>query len=296
MNLSKLKIALLSIDPQYDFHDVPKDHQVITGYDENNNPIRVEPALAVPGSWEDAKRLGAFIEKFMLNISKIVVTLDTHQRYDIAHPLYWKDKNGNAPAPFTPISHQNIKDGTWAPINSALLQHTLDYTAALEADGKYALFIWPPHCLVGEPGHNVIQPVMQAIGKWEEKRFTRYMPLSKGHNPHTEHYGGCEAEFPMPNDPTTRLNKQFITNIESNDLILITGQALSHCVASTVRQIADNFTEENIKKLVLLVDTTSSVQNFEQQGQDFLDEMVARGMRVAKTTDFKLNRNSQMEF
>jgi nicotinamidase/pyrazinamidase len=296
MNLSKLKIALLPIDPQYDFHDIPEDRQVITGYDENNNPIRVAPALPVPGSWEDAQRLGAFIEKFMMNISKIVVTLDSHQRYDIAHPLYWKDKNGNAPTPFTPISNQEIKDGTWTPVNSSLLQHALDYTATLEAEGKYALFIWPPHCLVGEPGHNIVQPVMEAIAKWEEKRFTRYMPLAKGHNPHTEHYGGCEAEYPMPNDPSTRLNKQFINSIESNDLILITGQALSHCVASTVRQIADNFSDENIKKLVLLVDTTSSVSGFEQQGKDFIDEMVARGMRIAKTTDFKLNRNGQLEF
>ena len=296
MNLSKLKIALLPIDPQYDFHDVPLDRQVIIGYDENKKPIRVAPALPVPGSWEDALRLAAFINKFEMNISKIVVTLDTHQRYDIAHPLYWKDKNGNAPAPHTPISNQDIKDGLWAPTNPALMQHVLDYTEALEAESKYALYIWPPHCLVGEPGHNIIHPVMQAIAQWEEKRFARYMPLSKGHNPHTEHYGGCEAEFPMPNDPTTRLNKTFVNNIESNDLILITGQALSHCVASTVRQIADNFSDENIKKLVLLVDTTSSVPGFEQQGLDFIDEMVARGMRIAKTTDFKLDRNGQMEF
>lgn len=303
MKFSKLKIALLSIDSQYDFHDVPVEHQVITGYDENNQPIRVAPALPVTGSWNDALRLASFIEKYMLCISKMVFTLDTHQRYDIAHPLYWKDKNGNQPVPMTlvkdgpitPISHQMILDGEWTPVNPAMRQHALDYTAALAADGKYALLIWPPHCLVGEPGHNIVQPVMQALAKWEERRFTRFMPLAKGHNPDTEHYGGCEAEYPMPNDPTTRLNKHFISNIENNDIILITGQALSHCVASTVRQIADNFAEENIKKLVLLTDTTSPVDGFDQQGQDFINEMVARGMRTAKTTDFKLDRNGQME-
>lgn len=287
---------MIAIDPQYDFHDVPESHQVITGYDDQGNPMRIAPALPVPGAWEDAKRLGQFIETYRNHLSKIVVTLDTHQRFDIAHPLYWRDAQGNHPAPFTPISNADVQNKVWVPVFQQYYQHALDYTAALEADGKYALLIWPPHCLVGEPGHNIIEPVRQAIAKWEEARFTRYMPLSKGHNPHTEHYGGCEAEYPMPNDPTTRLNRKFIQSIEDNDINIITGQALSHCVASTVRQIADNFDEANIKKLVLLIDTSSPVDRFEQQGEDFVKEMVARGMRIAKTTDFSINRDGQLVF
>ena len=294
MKVAKQKIAIIAIDPQYDFHDLPEDRQVITGYDEQGKAIRVAPALPVPGSWEDAQRLGAFIKAHKSVISKIVVTLDSHQRYDIAHPLYWVDAQGNHPAPFTEIKNAEIVAGAWRPVNPALMQHVLDYTAALEAEGKYSLFIWPPHCLVGEPGHNVVRPVMEAIAEWESSRFTRYMPLSKGHNPHTEHYGGCEAEYPMPNDPTTRLNKKFIESIEQNDINFITGQALSHCVASTVVQIADNFSEENIKKLVLLVDTSSPVAGFEQQARDFVDSMVKRGMRIVNTTDVKVDRNGNI--
>lgn len=296
MNISKLKIAMIAIDPQYDFHDVPESHQVITGYNTDGTPMRVSPALPVPGAWEDAKRLGAFITNFKNHISKIVVTLDTHQRFDIAHPLYWRNAMGEQPSPFTMISHQDIKDRVWHPVHEEFYQHALEYTEALEASGKYQLIIWPPHCLVGEPGHNIIEPVRAAIADWEQSRVTRYMPLSKGHNPHTEHYGGCEAEYPMPNDPTTRLNKKFISSIEDNDINFITGQALSHCVASTVRQIADNFDEENIKKLVLLVDTTSPVSGFEKQGQAFIDEMVARGMRIVKTSDVRVNSNGQLVF
>lgn len=301
--MTNLKIAMTIIDPQYDFHDVPVSHQVITGY-KDDQPVRVAPALAVPGAWDDAQRLGTFIKKYSGQLSKIIVTLDTHQRYDIAHPLYWRDSNGNAPLPFvlkegnpvTPITHQMILDGEWTPVHPSMKQHALDYTEALEADGKYALMIWPPHCLVGEPGHNIIQPVMEAIAEWEEKRFTRYMPLSKGHNPDTEHFGGCEAEYPMANDPTTRLNKRFIDTVEAHDWILLSGQALSHCLASTVRQIADNFNPENIKKMVLLVDTSSPVAGFEKEGQEFIDEMVARGMKIVKTTDVQVGRDGNLVF
>lgn len=292
---SKQKVAILAIDPQYDFHDIPDESKVISGLSNDGTIIKVEPALPVPGSWEDANRLAAFIRKFSNNINKINVTLDTHQRFDIAHELYWTNSKGERPTPFTLITNQNIKDRTWFPVYEAMYQHVLDYTEALEEEGKYTLIIWPTHCLVGEPGHNIVEPVRSAIAEWETSRCTRYMPLSKGHNPQTEHYGGCEAEYPMPNDPTTRLNKNFISSIEDNDLVIITGQALSHCVASTVRQIIDNFDESNIKKLVLLEDTSSPVSGFEQQAKDFVKDMTAKGMRTAKTSDFQI-KNGELTF
>lgn len=95
----------------------------------------------------------------------------------------------------------------------------------------------------------------------------------------------------LPNDNTTQLNSKLIEKFQKADLILLTGQALSHCVASTVRQLANNFGEDNIKKLALLVDTTSPVPGFEKQGQDFISEMSARGMKVVKTTDIKITKN-----
>ena len=70
--------------------------------------------------------------------------------------------------------------------------------------------------------------------------------------------------------------------------LIVAGEALSHCVANTVRDIASNFGEDNIKKLVLLTDCSSSVGGFEQLGTDFVAEMQARGMKTARSIDYML--------
>ena len=79
------------------------------------------------------------------------------------------------------------------------------------------------------------------------------------------------------------MNTRLIERLESADLIVLSGQALSHCVANTVRDIAK---DDNINKMVLIEDTTSSVPGFEHLGEDFLKEMKTRGMRTAKSTEY----------
>jgi nicotinamidase-related amidase len=284
-------IEMLVIDPQYDFCDMPDDLKARDVDTETGEVKIVEPALAVSGAWQDSLRLANFINDASHLINRIDVTLDTHQEYDIAHPLFWKDNNENQPNPFTPISNQDIQDGLWTPVDKTVKEYTLAYTKALESDGKYALFIWPPHCLVGEVGHNVIPPIMKAFKKWERDNIARVNYVNKGHNPFTEHYGGFEAEYPLSDDPTTLLNLGLINIIKEADIVLLTGQALSHCVASTVRQLADNFCDENIGKLVILEDTCSPVAGFEKNAVDFIDEMKERGAIVTKTTNIEITRN-----
>jgi nicotinamidase-related amidase len=110
--------------------------------------------------------------------------------------------------------------------------------------------------------------------------------VTKGSNFWTEHYSAVQADVPDPQDPGTLLNTDLIQTLENADLIALSGQALSHCVANTIRDIANNFGEDNIKKMILLIDTTSNVPGFEKMGQDFLVEMKGRGMQVEKSTDF----------
>ncbi|PTH80064.1 hypothetical protein [Aeromonas veronii] len=282
---------LIIIDPQYDFHNVPENHQAISVNKDNGSISRIAPALPVDGSWQDALNLAAFIEKAGNQLNSITVTLDSHQQYDISHPLFWRDANGKQPAPFTQIKHEDVLNGVMKPIDSKQVQYALDYTKALEDAGRYPLIIWPPHCLIGTPGHNVVQPVCSALLDWENRYIARVNYMTKGHNPYTEHYGAFAAEVPYAADPTTKLSRPMIERFEQADLIFLTGQALSHCVAATVRQLADNFGNENIKKLVLLRDTTSPVTGFEKNGEDFIEEMKARGMRVVNTTDVIVTHN-----
>lgn len=289
--MSNKKVELLIIDPQYDFIDVPEEFQSSTINAVTNKVEKVAPALPVSGAWEDSLRLAKFIDRFGSSIQQVKVTLDTHQQYDVAHPLFWVDKKGRHPDPYTPISNKQIKDGEWKPIDDSKLDYVLKYTETLESEGLYALFIWPPHCLVGTDGYKVIQPIMNELMAWERRYIGRVSYVSKGHNPFTEHYGGFKAEVPMDSDPTTQLNLRLIKSIESSDLVFLSGQALSHCVASTVRQLVDNFGEDNIKKLVLLVDTSSSASGFESFGEDFVKEMKQKGMQIVKTTDVTLENN-----
>jgi nicotinamidase-related amidase len=69
-------------------------------------------------------------------------------------------------------------------------------------------------------------------------------------------------------------------------VVALSGQALSHCVANTVRDIADQFGQENIHKLVLIEDTSSPVPGFEALARQFVTDMRRRGMKTAKAADF----------
>lgn len=289
--MQKSNNQIIIIDPQYDFHDVPVEHQAIS-VGENQVVDRIAPALPVTGAWQDALNLAQFIKNAGHLMSAITVTMDSHQQYDISHPMFWRDGQGNQPAPFTMISADDVRKGVMKPIDSKLVQYALDYTEALESAGRYPLIIWPPHCLIGTPGHNVVQPISSALMEWERTYIGRVSYMTKGHNPYTEHYGAFAAEVPHPADPTTKLSRPLIERFEQADTIFLTGQALSHCVAATVRQLADNFGDDNIGKLVLLLDTTSPVSGFEKNGEAFINEMKARGMRVVNTTDIHITGNT----
>lgn len=284
-------IKLLCIDPQYDFCDIPEAFQVKHINIEDSSEEYTAPALPVKGAWEDSIRLAKFIRKSGHLLSEISVTLDSHQLVDIAHPAFWINDKNEQPTPYSEIKHEDVKNGVWRSVHKEYQKHALEYTEALEAKGAYTLMIWPPHCLIGTPGHNIIQPISKELQSWENKYKGRVQYIAKGHNPLTEHYGPFEAEVSLPNDQTTTLNFHLIKHFESADLVLLTGQALSHCVGAGIKQLIDNFGEESIKKLVLLRDTTSSVEGFETQSENMLEEMKKLGLRVINTTDLTVRQN-----
>lgn len=122
------KLVLLIIDPQNDFHP--------------------GGSLGVPGAIEDSQRTADFIEKHINDIDEIYVSLDTHHKLHIAHGPFWKNAEGESPAPFTQITNKEICDGVWTPRLEKNLEWAKHYTHALEAKGRYTLIIWPEHCIV----------------------------------------------------------------------------------------------------------------------------------------------------
>ena len=262
------KLEFLIVDPQNDFSDAP------------------DAALPVTGAGADAERLAHLLERLRDRIDGIRVTLDTHQLLDIAHPVFWVDDAGRRPAPFTQISVADVENGIWRAYDRQAQQRALAYVRALRDNGRYQLTIWPPHCLIGTWGHNVMPVVAKALRAWEEAKFARVDYVIKGHNPWTEHYSAVQADVPDPADPGTQINRRLIQVLENADVVALSGQALSHCVANTVRDIADQFGQASIRKLVLIEDTSSPVPGFEALARQFVTDMRQRGMKTAKAADF----------
>lgn len=261
-----------------------KTHLVLI--DDQNDFTNPNGALFVKGGDENVKRLAKMIERLADKLDDITLTMDSHHKVDISHPMWWVDESGNKPNPFTVITVADVESGKWRTRKPSAKDRTLKYLKALEATQRYPHVIWPEHCLIGDEGHNINPVLAAAVHLWEEKRFAISDVLTKGSNPWTEHFSAVRAEVPDPEDPSTQINRSFVETVEKADIVLWGGEALSHCLANTFRDTVSCFSNpEYIKKMVLLTDATSSVPGFEKLGDDFISDMKAKGMRLATTVD-----------
>lgn len=267
------KVDLLVIDPQQDFC--------------NPKGFPYEGRLYVKGAEQDMDRLTTLVKRVGSKFNDIHVTLDSHHALDIGHGIYWKDKNGKPLGNFTQITAKDLKSGNISTFLPSYQRRAEKYAEAIDKSGRYPMLVWPTHCLIGTPGSNVYLPLAEELRAWEEKNFAVVNYVTKGTNPHTEHYSAIKAEVPDPTDETTQLNTRLIDTLSKVDEIAIAGEALSHCVANTVRDIATAFgNADYVKKLVLLEDCASSVDGFDDLSKAFIADMTKAGMRLAKSTDY----------
>lgn len=241
--------------------------------------------LCVDGAKEDMDNLAAMVKTHKKHINDIIATMDSHHKIHVASPIMFKDKHGNHPNPFTIITSADLKNGTWQTSKPSFQARVLAYVQALEANGRYPLCVWPPHCIIGTNGHNIYQPLRQAFYEWEDIGNVVGF-LTKGSNVFTEHYSGLEADVPDPKDPSTQLDMTLVQTLIECDYLLISGEALTHCVSSTVRSIANNISRDLVKKFVLLKDATSPVKGFEHLADSFINDMTALGMSISDTKNF----------
>lgn len=276
------RIELLIIDPQNDFCDLPADWCSV-------DPLTAQavlPALPVAGAHTDMLRLAELIRGGANGISAITVTLDSHHRFDIAHPTFWKTRVGEAVTPFTPITASQVRSGDFAPQDALMLPRALAYLDELEKRGRYTLMVWPVHCEIGSWGQNVHPAVKAAYNAWEDSRLAVARKVNKGSNPWTEHYSALQAEVPDSDDESTQLNTALIASLDTVDMIVIAGEASSHCVRATTEHLVDNLPSRQAGKVVLLTDCMSPVGGFEVQHKAFLEDMARRG--VALTTSAQM--------
>jgi len=264
---------LLLIDPQNDFCDLPAS-------------AAGTPALPVPGAHDDMQRLAAFIRQHGARIDRITITLDSHQRFDIGHPPFWQQADGAPVAPFTQILAEQVRTGQFIPREKHALPRVLAYLDALEAGGHYTHMVWPIHCEIGRWGHGVHADVFAACAEWQEQHQRATTHFFKGMNPWTEHYSAIAAEVPDPFDPATSTNTKLLQPLADADLLLIAGEAGSHCVRATVEHLVEYLPRLSplfgpFNHVVLLTDCMSPVAGFEAQQRDFLQAMQQQGVRLA---------------
>ena len=272
-------VHLLLVDPQNDFCDIGPDRQP-------PHPLRpserIAPALPVAGADGDMQRLARWLRETSERIARIHVTLDSHQPFDIAHPTFWRGAHGAHPSPMTLIDPADVQAGRWRTADAARQGRALEYLQALQRAGKQHM-IWPEHCIVGGWGHNVHAHVADALSHWSRQHQREVNYVLKGLNPLTEHFSAFESEVTDPTDPRTQYNRGLHDALASADVLLVAGEALSHCVASSVRSLVTRLQPAQIGRIVLLTDCMSSVPGLETLGQAFLYEMTDRGVKRTTT-------------
>ena len=272
---------LLLIDPQIDFCDLPAEWCP-------TDPVSgrtLSPALPVAGAHADMLRLAQWIDAHQGEVDHITITLDSHHRYDIAHPPYWVNAAGEHPAPFTVITAAQVAEGHWRPVDPQRSAAALDYVKQLEAEGRYQLMIWPEHCIQGSWGYGIHPAVLAAVGRWEAAHQQAAPRVVKGTHPHSEHYSVFRAEVPDPTVPSTLLNTELIAALDRADEIWVAGEASSHCVRASVEHLVQHLPSGQAGKVVLMGDCMSPVGGFEAAAEEFVRDQVARGVRLIRVAE-----------
>jgi len=257
------------------------------------------------GAVEDNVRLCEFIYRNLGNITHITATLDTHTAMQVFHAIFFVDKDGNHPVPYTDIHVSELRDTQWK-FNPALAaqfeiapeygqQMMIHYAEELEKKGKYALTIWPYHAMLGGIGHALVSSVEEAIFFHTVARLANPDIVIKGRTPFTENYSVIGPEVltgPMGEVLGTR-DQRFIQQLHEFDRLIIAGQAKSHCVAWTVSDLLDDIMladPQLAKKVYLLEDCTSpvvvpGVVDHTEAAEAAYDWFAKAGMHVVKSTD-----------
>ncbi|PJF20780.1 MAG: nicotinamidase, partial [Phototrophicales bacterium] len=88
------RVYLLLVDQQVDF-------------------IHPDGALAVPGAIDDTIRIVNWMYAHTDAISAIGASVDSHIPLQIFFPTWWVNEAGEHPQPYTAISSDDVKRGTW---------------------------------------------------------------------------------------------------------------------------------------------------------------------------------------
>jgi nicotinamidase-related amidase len=253
---------------------------------------------------DDNRRLCEFVYRNLGAITQIVPSLDTHHAMQLFHAIWLVDEHGEHPPPYTLVSAEDIASGRWRmnPAAAAALgfdagyaqRHLAHYTRRLAEGGKYELTVWPYHAMLGGVGHALASAVEEAIFFHGVARHSWPDFQVKGDNPLTEHYSmlGPEVTDGPDGDPLGGRNTALIEKLLTFDVVVVAGQAKSHCLAWTIDDLLkdDEVRERLAPRTYLLEDCTSPIVvpgtvDYTAEADAAFERYAAAGMHVVRSTD-----------
>lgn len=265
--------------------------------------------LYVAGAEKDNDRICRFIYQNLPRITKIRATMDTHYRNQIFHPHFWVNDKGEHPTPGTQITNEDITNGVWkvnpevAPYVASgnlgfLAKHVDYYTKQLEDDTsgtqRLALTVWPYHAILGGLGHALVPALHEAIWFHECARGSHTDLEVKGGNPLTENYSVFRPEVleTYSGQAIAQRNTKLIDETLRNDIIIVGGQAASHCVAWSMYDFLASIVAQDpslAKKIYFVKDFTSPVVipgilDFTEAAEKAFEDFAAKGVNIVEST------------
>ncbi|WP_017186590.1 hypothetical protein [Alkalibacillus haloalkaliphilus] len=271
---------------QEESNDAKQDEQrvLFLGIDLQNDFIE-GGALGVPGSHEDVYSIMRFIYRNLSKITNIAVSLDTHSMDQIFHPSWWIDQKGNHPEPLTIITIEDVELGKWKPLYN--FEQSIKYVKGLEQQGQKQLCIWPFHCIEGTPGAALESQFSKMIHYHSIVRNTEVKKIVKGLDPLSEKYGIIEPEYSQED----QTDYDLLNYIGEFDKVVVAGEAESHCVYESVKQLAEHFVsiESFTNNIYVLKDGMSCIPGFEDETESGWKQLSDKyGVKLVESSELIL--------
>jgi nicotinamidase-related amidase len=253
------------------------------------------------GALEDSRRFCEFVYRNLDSITQTVVTMDTHQAFQIFHAPFLVDRDGRHPDPYTLVTPDEVHSGRWR-VDAAAAQamalpeslaegHLGAYVDALAAGGKFDLAIWPFHAMLGGIGHALVSAVEEALFFHAVARRSQTHLELKGRNPLTEHYSvfGPEVTKGPGGESLGERNDALVRSLLEFDAVIVAGQAKSHCVAWSVDDLL-RAAPEIAGRLYLLEDCCSPVVvpgavDYSGDADAAFERFAAAGAHIVRSTE-----------
>ena len=263
------------------------------------------------GALDDNRRIVELVYRNLNVITNITTTMDTHFAHQIFFPSFWVDKDEKPLAPYREITTDQIDRGEVRPNPAVahwlcngnypwLLKQVRFYCTELEKAGKYKLYLWPPHCILGSDGHALTGAIHEARMFHSYARGVQSWVEVKGGNALTENYSVLRPEVLTRHDgqPLAQRNTGFIKTLLTADAVVIAGQAASHCVKSSIDDLLGEIVAQDkalARKVYILADCMSAVTvpdgkggffaDFTPQAEEALRRFADAGMHVVRSTE-----------